>query len=126
VLGAEAGAGEVAAEVVETSGVGIGEVGDSTGQKVADKVLEGAEKLPNRRNHFTDQFQKHGGAEQAQKDFKELANKGSIEQIQGKPEGWLKGKTADGSNVSVRPDSSGGKPTIQIDKPDGHTIKIRY
>ena len=66
------------------------------------------------------------GLEQAQKDFRELANKGSAEQIQGKPEGWLKGKTADGSNVMVRPDSSGGKPTIQIDKPDGHTIKIRY
>ena len=50
------------------------------------------------------------GLEQAQKDFRELANKGSAEQIQGKPEGWLKGKTADGSNVMVRPDSSGGKP----------------
>jgi hypothetical protein len=46
-LGAEAGAGEVAAEVVETSGVGIGEVGDSTGHvdltdaKGRKHILEG-------------------------------------------------------------------------------------
>jgi len=40
-------------------------------------------------------------------------------------DGGRVGVTPQGDKISVRPDSSGGPPTLQIDRP-GQKIKVRY
>jgi hypothetical protein len=69
------------------------------------------------------QFDKPGGMPQADSDFHDLTGGNSVDQGNGVRSGTL----PDGSTISVRPTSSQGEPTIQINPPDGsNPIKIRY
>jgi filamentous hemagglutinin len=85
VLGAEAGAGEVAAEVVEaevveTSGVSIGEVGDSAGVKVKETVGKVADKWSRAPETLQDEMvleaAKNGAGKPIIKDLKDPKYKG--------------------------------------------------
>ncbi len=61
---------------------------------------------------------------QANKDFDALVGQGGNVIDRG---GGLRTATLkDGSKVNVRPFSSGGKPTLEIQPPTGKVIKVRY
>jgi len=69
------------------------------------------------------QYDKPGGMPQAEQDFDDLTGGASITL----PGGIRTGTLPDGSTISVRPQSSQGDPTIQINPADGsNPIKIRY
>jgi hypothetical protein len=76
------------------------------------------------RRGYTDQRLSSGGFEQAKKDFDKLVKPESIRPMRDN-EGGKVGVTPQGDKVSVRPDSSGGQPTLQIDR-TGQKIKVRY
>jgi len=69
------------------------------------------------------QFSKPGGFNQANKDFDALT-KGLPVKNQGN--GIRSATLKNGSTTSVRPQSSGGKPTIEVNPPSGKVIKVRY
>lgn len=88
--------------------------------KEAEVVLDGAK--PGNVGK-TKQYTKPGGFSQANDDFDE-ATKGLPVKDQG---GGIRSATlSDGSTISVRPQSSQGSPTIQINPPTGKPIKVRY
>ena len=66
-------------------------------------------------------FQKPGGYDDAVKDFNDL-NPTNVRPL---PNGGLIGTLPDGRNVNVRPDSSDGRPTIEI-QDTKKSIKTRY
>jgi len=91
-------------------------------------ILEEATKITKKKST---QYLKKGGLKQAKKDFKALVGntykkyKGDVKS------GTAKKKTGlpDGTKINVRPKSSSGKPTLEIQKPKGSpnkTTKIRY
>jgi hypothetical protein len=69
------------------------------------------------------QYEKQGGAEQANKDFDAMTRGAKVQDRGG---GVKTAELPDGSKVIVRPTSSGGKPTLEIQPPTGKTTKIRY
>lgn len=69
------------------------------------------------------QYGKPGGFGQANKDFDALTRGGKIQERGG---GLRTAEMPDGSKVIVRPNSSGGQPTLEIQPLSGKTIKIRY
>lgn len=73
----------------------------------------------------TDQYEKDGGFDQAKKDYDHLnpENSKEIDTAYGKGH---TGVLEDGSKVNVRPGSTQGEPTLEIQFPNGKTIKIRY
>jgi len=68
------------------------------------------------------QFTKPGGVDQANKDFDALQPTDVKDLGNGLRTGTLPG----GGTVSVRPQSSQGSPTIQVNRPGGKPVKIRY
>jgi hypothetical protein len=91
-----------------------------TGKKNIDDILEDAKlgKVSKSR-----QFSKPGGFNQANKDFDALVGNAPV-QIRS---GSLRTSTLpDGTKVAVRPHSSSGKPTLEVQSPTGKTIKVRY
>ena len=85
-----------------------------------DDVLEGA--TPGRETKGkTRQFEKPGGAEEANSDFDSL-KPGDVRDI---PGGGRTGTLPDGRRAVVRPSSSGGRPTLEIQR-GPNRIKIRY
>jgi RHS repeat-associated protein len=89
-----------------------------------DTALEGAEPQPNTRGP-SDVWEKSGGYEGALEDFHNMADPDTVSPLAPGKDGY-KGKTVDGNNISVRPDSSGGPPTVQVENGDGTKVKIRY
>ena len=71
----------------------------------------------------TTQCQGQGGFRQANEDFD--AYTGGLTQ-KNYPGDIRSAELLDGATISVRPSSSGGDPTIQINPTSGPTIKIRY
>ena len=72
------------------------------------------------------QYEKTGGFNQANQDFDKL-----VEDLGGTPpksqgNGIRSTKLPDDTSISVRPDITTDKPTIQIDIPGRKTIKVRY
>ena len=68
---------------------------------------------------------KWDGFDEANKDYDKLnpQNSKEIKTDYGK---GRTGTLADGSKVNVRPGSSYGEPTLEIQLPNGRRIKIRY
>ena len=92
-----------------------------------ETVLDDAEKVENsgRRIVKIKEFIKKGGFKEALTDFEslELSN---IKEIETKFGTGKVGQLSDGSTVSVRPGSSGGKATLQFNPAEGKSIKIRF
>ncbi len=85
-----------------------------------DDLLKGASKG---KAGKTRQFDKSGGLDQANKDFDSLVGGGAVKNHGG---GVRSGTLPDGSTISVRPGSTQGSPTIQINPPSEKPIKVRY
>lgn len=69
------------------------------------------------------QFDKTGGMDQANKDFDAMTTGANVQDRGG---GLRTAEMPDGSKVIVRPNSSGGQPTLEIQPLTGKTTKIRY
>lgn len=69
-----------------------------------------------------DKYGKLGGAEQAEKDFEEAAKGAAVAQ----PKPGVKVATLPGGVVIIIRPSSEGSPTIEVQRPGGNPIKIRY
>ena len=106
-------AGEDAADDV------AGEAGDLA-QKPLDKLLEGAVLT---KSGKTVQYQKTGGFDQANSDF-DVVTADSTVKYQGN--GIRSAELTSGGSISVRPQSTGGSPTVQLNQPGQKPVKIRY
>lgn len=71
----------------------------------------------------TAQRSKPGGLNQANNDFDELAGSNPVKTY---PNGTRSTQLPDGTTISVRPNSTYGSPTLQINQPGQPTIKVRY
>jgi hypothetical protein len=69
------------------------------------------------------QYTKTGGVAAANRDFDALASGQPVKTYSGDIRSCT---LADGTTVSVRPSSSTGAPTIQVNPPSGNPVKIRY
>jgi hypothetical protein len=69
------------------------------------------------------QYEKTGGAEQANKDFDAMTQGAKVQDRGG---GLKTAELPDGAKVIVRQRSSGGHPTLEIQPLTGKTVKIRY
>ena len=87
-----------------------------------DDILKGAAKG---KSSSSRQFSKPGGINQANKDFDALTRNSNVTQRSGSVR---TAELKDGTKVNVRPQSSTGKPTIEIQPPkgQGRPIKVRY
>lgn len=70
----------------------------------------------------TTPWEKDGGQGQADRDFDGLGPK----DVQPLPDGGRRGTLPDGRNVNVRPDSTDGRPTVEIQGPGKNRDKVRY
>ena len=92
--------------------------------KTVEDILEGA--TPGRKTKGkAQQWNKSGGYEQALKDYNSLDVRDSHKIETGYGSG-ITGTLSDGSKVNVRPGSTQGDATVEIQKPNGVKIKIRY
>jgi hypothetical protein len=118
------GASDLGDDINESSGDGGAsaedQARDETQGKV-DDVLEGAKQGKVR---DSDQRIKEGGNDAAGRDFDDLADGLPVDQY---PNGARVVNRPDGTRVTYYPESSGGSPTVRIDRPGGGPpIKIRY
>ncbi|WP_308365247.1 MULTISPECIES: RHS repeat-associated core domain-containing protein [unclassified Microbulbifer] len=98
--------------------------GDDGSENPVDKVLEGASPGEKTKGRTTN-WDKPGGIDQANGDFDSLVPEGAKEITDSKGGKGRTGETADGKKVNVRPNSSDGRPTVEIQ--DGkNKIKVRY
>jgi RHS repeat-associated protein len=97
----------------------VNPVAVNSGAKTVADILRGAAagKASSSR-----QFSKPGGMAEANADFDALRPIN----VQSRGGGMRTGQLSDGSKVTVRPQSSGGNPTLEIRPPTGRPIKIRY
>lgn len=87
-----------------------------------DRLRDGSEPLSNKNG--LRQYERSGGYDQAQADFAELTRGLGVEE---KPNGTKVAKLPDGTTANVRSKSSGGLPTLELNRPSGTAnIKIRY
>ena len=92
--------------------------------KTVEDILE--ESTPGRKTKGkSQQWNKSGGYEQALNDYNSLDVKNSHE-IETRYGSGLMGTLPDGSRVNVRLGSTQGDATLEIQKPNGIKIKIRY
>lgn len=94
--------------------------GSGSGDSALEAVLSGTRPGPRTKGRTT-QLEKHGGLEQANRDFDALGLS-DVRPIAG---GGRVGKLPDGRTVIVRPQSSHGAPTLEIQAGKNKT-KIRY
>ncbi|MCA1614544.1 MAG: DUF4214 domain-containing protein [Acidobacteria bacterium] len=87
-----------------------------------NKLLKGAAQQ-GKATDKTLKYLQNGGVKRANKAFDQFVGKNPVKNQGG---GIRSAKMPDGSTISVRPSSSGGQPTIQINPPSGKPIKIRY
>ncbi len=102
-----------------TAAAGAARAG-ARGTAGVDDLIRGATKGKTGRSR---QFGRNGGIDQANKDFDSLVGSGAMKSQGG---GIRSAKLPDGSTISVRPGSTQGSPTIQINPPAGKPIKVRY
>lgn len=93
-------------------------------KKQIDDLLEDSEE-GRETSGKTGQYLKKGGFDQANKDYDSL-NPNDSKEIQTEYGKGRTGTLGDGSKVNVRPGSSYGEPTLEIQLPNGKRIKIRY
>ena len=117
---AEAEAGLAEAEGAAAEGAAGGEAAATSEENALRDILEDAE--PGKVSNSA-QYTKSGGFDQANVDFDTLAGNNPIKEY---GNGIRSTTLSDGTTVSVRPTSSGGTPTVQINPLDGQPIKIRY
>ncbi|MBP0028202.1 DUF4114 domain-containing protein [Roseofilum sp. Guam] len=89
-----------------------------------DDLLVNAKKYP--KNDKSIQYDKNGSVEEAWQDYRDLTdgfNPKGTETSNGK---LFVAELPDGSKAIGRGFSSGGSPTIEIQKPNGEKIKVRY
>lgn len=67
-----------------------------------------------------------GGIRQAEKDYKDLTSKTIKEHVKSDGSTVTIGKLKDGSTINYRSVSTDGRATLEIQRTDGTTIKIRY
>ena len=92
--------------------------------KTVEDILE--ESTPGRKTKGkSQQWNKSGGYEQALNDYNSLDVKNSHE-IETRYGSGLMGTLPDGSRVNVRLGSTQGDATLEIQRPNGVKIKIRY
>ena len=94
--------------------------------KDIDKILENADKGRTTSIKKTKQFEKNGGIRQAEKDYKDLTSKTIKEHVKSDGSTVTIGKLKDGSTINYRSVSTDGRATLEIQRTDGTTIKIRY
>jgi hypothetical protein len=73
----------------------------------------------------TEQHIGSGGFSQANNDFDNL-QPSNLKDIKTKYGTGRTGTLSDGRSITVRPGSSDGRPTLEIRKPNGRSIEIRY
>lgn len=93
-------------------------------QEKIDDILNDAEEGRETKGE-SEQYLKKGGFEQANKDYDKL-NPNDSKEINTSYGPGRTGTLDDGSKVNVRPGSSYGEPTLEIQLPNGRKIKIRY
>jgi RHS repeat-associated protein len=102
-----------------------GNIAKSEANKTVDEVLKHT--TPGREtrsgNRVTQQHDAAGGTNQAVRDFHDVVVPGSVE---AKGDGVLVGRTPDGRTVVVRPTSTDGRPTVEVQDGKDKKTKIRY
>lgn len=116
--------GLIYATAATASGTGAGVLtaraaGIKAVQNRIQRVLQGTRKG---KVSSSKQFDKSGGMSQANKDFNELS-KGAKVQTRGTTR---TAELEDGTKINVRPNSTQGNPTLEIQPPKGQRTKIRY
>ncbi len=94
---------------------------NSEGAKTVEDLLEGAE-AGQRTKGKTENWEKEGGMEQANEDFDSLG----LTDVKPIPGGRVGTLPNGGGKVNVRDRSSDGRPTIEVQRPNGRRTKIRY
>lgn len=89
-------------------------------QEKIDEILKDA--TPGK-DSKSKQYSKPGGFDQANEDFDNLVGNNAVKDRGG---GLRTAELPSGTKVNVRPFSSGNTPTLEIQPPQGQTIKIRY
>ncbi|MEG3875340.1 S8 family serine peptidase, partial [Microcoleus sp. Z1_B5] len=89
-----------------------------------DDLLINAKKHP--KNDKSIQYDKNGGVEEAWQDYQDLTQGFNPKATQTPNGNVFVAELPDGSTVVGRSFSSGGSPTIEIKKPNGEKIKVRY
>lgn len=121
--------GPVVAVILVMSPTDAGRGSERTSEEIAnadatkaaiDKLLDGA---TDRKVGKTIQVNKPGGLDGANNDFDEAVGNATIKDHGA---GIRSSTLPDGSTISVRPNSTEGSPTIQIDPLSGKSIKIRF
>ncbi len=87
---------------------------------VVSDILAGAER--GKESKYTAQYRKEGGFEQANRDFEAL----SPQDVKDRGKGIRTGVLESGDKVVVRPQSSEGSPTLEIQRQNDKAIKVRY
>ena len=72
------------------------------------------------------QFEKSGGQDQAEADFDKLVKDLGDTTPKDHGNGIRSSTLPDGTSISVRPSSTSGEPTVQINPSKGKEIKVRY
>jgi hypothetical protein len=95
-------------------------LGHNTCSQALDRILQQSKKG---RTRSSNQYHASGGMSQADRDFNEIVGTAPVKDH---GSGIRSSTLADGSTSSVRPNSTQGSPTIQVNPPKGKPIKIRY
>ncbi|HZF35837.1 MAG TPA: RHS repeat-associated core domain-containing protein [Candidatus Angelobacter sp.] len=117
---ANGGSGGQGGSTTDQGGSG-GQGGAQNGQDAANTATDGS--TPGK-SSSSEQYNKGGGAGQANSDFDKIA--GNNNPVKDHGNGIRSTELQDGTTVSVRPSSSEGSPTVQINRPGEPPIKVRY
>ncbi|PIT27971.1 hypothetical protein BGI40_08815 [Snodgrassella communis] len=94
--------------------------------KTLDDIIKDSTMGPKTKGSSTQYIRNKQGWEQAQKDFESL-NPSNVQNVGRDGKIVIRGKLKDGRTVSIRPHSSGDRPTMEIRPTKGKRVKkIRY
>jgi hypothetical protein len=122
------GAGNIAAGIRGLMTTGSGSSGPPStpavkGEGVASILKDATPGKVSKSGMGSTQYSKSGGFQRANADFDSLARSSQIKRYPGD----IRSTTLpDGTKISVRPGSSQGDPTLQIEIPGQNPIKVRY
>jgi hypothetical protein len=91
-------------------------------EQAIDDLKNGAEKIKVKNQKDNEFYEKEGGKDQADRDFDNIADPSTVKPI---PGGRI-GRLPDGTPINVRDGSTDGRPTLEVQKPNGTKIKFRY